>query len=51
VDIVYFGEAEGEPHLETNAFAEYKYFPPDDLPNRIAYRHKQVIEDWSKLND
>ena len=46
IDIVYVGRAEGTPKLDAKDFTEYRYFPPDKLPDKIAYKHGEIINNW-----
>lgn len=48
IDIVYVGTAEGEPKVESETFSEFAYFSPNELPEKIAYNHRGVIQKWSK---
>ncbi|OGY22832.1 MAG: hypothetical protein A2172_01930 [Candidatus Woykebacteria bacterium RBG_13_40_15] len=48
IDIVYVGRAGGKPKLDAKDFAKYGYFPLDRLPDKIAYKHREVIINWRK---
>jgi ADP-ribose pyrophosphatase YjhB (NUDIX family) len=45
IDIIFVGKPSGNIKLgnEDNA---YKFFPVDDLPENIAYKHRNAIIDW-----
>jgi len=49
IDIIYCGRLISgvlTPNKEVN---NCKYFSIDDLPERIAYKHKAAIQDWSQM--
>jgi len=48
IDIVFVGTVDGEPQIEKETFSEYRFFSPEELPERIAYNHRGMIEKWSK---
>ncbi len=33
----------------SNEHDEYKYFDPKSLPDKVAYKHHQAIDDWLNL--
>ncbi|OIP23543.1 hypothetical protein COX95_02650 [bacterium CG_4_10_14_0_2_um_filter_33_32] len=48
LDLIYEGEiAKGKIRL-SDEHSEYKFFSPDKLLLKIAYKHQQAIEDWRK---
>ncbi len=48
LDIIYFGLITGD-ELELNKeSSEYNYFSIDKLPELIAYKHREAIQDWKK---
>ncbi|MBI5229472.1 NUDIX hydrolase [Candidatus Micrarchaeota archaeon] len=47
LDIIYFGEIRGGSLKLSEEHVEYKYFSLNELPELIAYKHRQAIEDWT----
>ncbi len=47
LDIIYEGELKGEIQL-SQEHQKFEFFSPDALPERIAYKHREAIEDWYK---
>ena len=47
LDIIYEGELNGEIKL-SQEHQKSGLFNPDELPEKIAYKHKEAIEDWYK---
>lgn len=45
IDIIFSGLTKDEIHLG-NEHAQWKYFSVDNLPQDIAYKHRQAILDW-----
>lgn len=48
IDIVFVGSAIGDPRIEKETFSEFAYFAPGELPEKIAYNHRGIIEKWGK---
>lgn len=48
IDIIYQGAAKGGIHL-SGEHATNRFFPTGQLPQKIAYLHKETISDWSDL--
>ncbi|OGV93812.1 hypothetical protein A3B57_03440 [Microgenomates group bacterium RIFCSPLOWO2_01_FULL_47_10] len=50
VAIVFVGEVTGEPVVDPHEGAEAKWFDIHDLPEWMAFDHRQMIEDyWHKI--
>lgn len=47
MDIIFKGNANGEIKLSKEN-KDYQYFSPDKLPEMIAYKHRDAINDWLK---
>ena len=47
IDIIYEGIFSGEVKL-SNEHTQYNFFPITALPDKIAYKHREAIEDWKK---
>lgn len=47
IDIIYSGDYEGHVKL-SQEHSKARFFPIDKLPNKIAYKHREAIENWSK---
>ncbi len=47
IDIIYSGTINGEIKL-SNEDNKYDFFDPNKLPDKIAYKHREAIEDWAK---
>lgn len=47
IDIVYFGIITGGK-LRLKEHNQAKFFSPNDLPNLIAYKHREVVINWYK---
>ena len=45
IDIIFYGTTDGVVTL-SNEDTEWKYFSPSILPERIAYKHREAIEEW-----
>lgn len=45
IDIIYAGEFKGEVKL-SEEHQNYKFFSSNQLPAKIAYKHRQAIEDF-----
>ncbi|OGB73172.1 hypothetical protein A2Y26_03570 [candidate division CPR2 bacterium GWD2_39_7] len=45
IDIIYLGKILGGNLKLNEEASEANYFDPDNLPNLIAYRHREAIED------
>lgn len=45
IDIIYKGRIKGEINLSIE-HQDYRFFGPDQLPKKIAYKHRQAINDW-----
>ncbi len=50
IDIIYIGKPKGSIHL-SNEHSKYAYFQKSELPDLIAYKHREAISDWIKNND
>lgn len=49
IDIVYEGKLEGEIKL-SDEHRNYKFFSIDELPPKIAYKHRKAINDFKGLS-
>jgi len=49
IDIIYCGKIAGDKVLLNDESSQYKFFIPDDLPEKIAYKHREAITDWLKF--
>ncbi len=47
IDIIYHGKANGDIALSEED-KKYNYFDSDDLPEFVAYKHREAILDWLK---
>lgn len=47
IDIIYHGKAHGEITLSKED-RKYNYFSPNELPELIAYKHREAVLDWLK---
>lgn len=47
IDIIYRGKIKDEVKL-SDENDDWKYFNIQDLPQKIAYRHKTALKDWTK---
>lgn len=47
IDIVYEGTIIGG-EFNLNEHSQYSFFPPNAMPELIAYKHRNVINDWYK---
>lgn len=47
VDIIFHGKTSGNLKLG-NEDKKWRYFSPKNLPNNIAYKHREAINDWYK---
>ena len=47
IDIIYYGIPEGEVKLSKED-KNWQYFFPNQLPENIAYCHREAITDWYK---
>jgi|SRR3989344_1474520 len=48
IDIIYSAKSKGSIALSSED-SEFKYYKSNSLPELIAYKHREAIEDWSKL--
>lgn len=49
IDIIYEGSVEGTIQLSEED-KRYLYVNPKNLPQHIAYKHRDAINDWIKIN-
>ncbi|MBI2031569.1 MAG: NUDIX hydrolase [Candidatus Levybacteria bacterium] len=49
IDIIFYGKPKGEIKLNEED-RSWKYFSPDSLPENIAYKHRNAIEDYKKTS-
>jgi len=47
LDIIFAGTTKDEITLH-NEDLQWKYFSPEELPDKIAYKHREAITDWFK---
>lgn len=47
IDMVFAGTITGE-HIRLVEHTAYNFFHPENLPPKIAYRHREAIGIWSK---
>ncbi len=47
IDIIYSGTFSGDFNL-SDEHHNYQFFDPDNLPENIAYKHRQAIADYEK---
>jgi ADP-ribose pyrophosphatase YjhB (NUDIX family) len=47
LDVIFFGTADGEIKLSEED-KKWQYFSPNNLPDKIAYKHREAILDWHK---
>lgn len=45
INFVFQGKFEGEVIL-SEEHGKWQFFPPTDLPEHIAYKHREAINDW-----
>jgi ADP-ribose pyrophosphatase YjhB (NUDIX family) len=50
IDLIYYGQAEGEFALPEE-HVNMKFFNMKELPEKVAYKHRQAIEDWVKKTE
>ncbi len=49
IDIIYEGDLKGQIQL-SEEHGKYKFFSINELPEKIAYKHREAIRDWSNKN-
>lgn len=49
INVAYFVETEGEPEVSSDA-KEMKWFDLYKLPDQLAFDHKEIIQDYLKMN-
>lgn len=47
IDIIFFGKSKGGIQL-SDEFQDFGYFETDKLPDKIAYKHREAINDYLK---
>ena len=47
IDIIYFGHFVGGVFTPNEEAQSCQYFSVDNLPEKIAYKHREAIADWS----
>jgi ADP-ribose pyrophosphatase YjhB (NUDIX family) len=47
LDVIFYGTADGKIKLSEED-KKWKYFFPNNLPDKIAYKHREAILDWYK---
>lgn len=47
IDIIFFGRSHGDIKINED-FETFKYIKSNELPNKIAYKHRQAIHDYLK---
>lgn len=50
LDIIFSGQTKGEIKLSKED-KNWQYFSADKLPEQIAYKHRDAINDWVKKNE
>lgn len=45
IDIIFYGALNGEVRISKDS-KSWRYFPPVQLPDKIAYKHRKAIADW-----
>ena len=48
VDVIYMSQTINSPVKLSNEHSQYKFFPPNNLPELIAYKHREAIADYLK---
>ena len=48
IDIIYSGTKNKGNIILSDEDSKYTLFDPDKLPDKIAYKHREAIEDWAK---
>lgn len=46
IDIIYEGEMKSKAMNLSEEHGKYKFFSAKSLPKKIAYKHREAIEDW-----
>jgi ADP-ribose pyrophosphatase YjhB (NUDIX family) len=47
IDIIYEGKVSGEVVL-SDVHRNHGFFPVDELPEKVAYKHREAINDWMR---
>ncbi|MFH1866874.1 MAG: NUDIX hydrolase [Patescibacteria group bacterium] len=50
LDIIYSTSVKSSKIKLNKESSKFKYFSPNRLPKLIAYKHRQAIKDWAKIN-
>lgn len=45
IDIIFSGTLNGEVRINKDS-KSWRYFSPEQLPDKIAYKHREAIADW-----
>lgn len=45
IDIIFYGTLNGEIEINKDS-KSWQYFSPEQLPDKIAYKHREAIADW-----
>lgn len=51
LDLIYEGEISRGKIKLSDEHSEYTFFPHDNLPSKIAYKHRQAIKGWKGVNN